>query len=117
MEKLQQFFVLINNMAFRSNPKYIRVSLKDREGKVIKKIEEKALFKDKNFRDLSGLYMGLKEAENFGAKRILILTNNSFLSAVIKNGHGEEDIDYYGFYNDINRMINNFEEVRIKVVM
>ena len=116
MKEFRQFFIGVNNISRKNNRSFIRVLLKDREGKIIKEIEENALFKDKNFRDLSGLYIGLKEAENFGAKKILILTDNFFLRSLIKNGHGEDYMDYYGFYNDINRMINNFEEVRVKVV-
>lgn len=116
MEEFQQFYILINHLSFKNNPSHIRVSLKDKGGKIIKEIKENALFMDKNFRDLSGLYIGLKEAKKFGAKRILILTDNFFLRTIIKNRQRESYINYYGFYNDINRMINNFKEVRVEVV-
>jgi len=116
MRELQQFFISINNMSLENNLYNVCVSLKDKEGKIIKKIKENALLPDKNFRDLSGLYIGLKEAENFGVRRILILTDNSFLGTIINNGLREDYMDYYGFYDDISNMIDNFEEVRVKVV-
>ena len=94
MKELHQFFILINNMSLRTNPSNVCVSLKDKEGKIIKKIEENALLPDKNFRDLSGLYIGLKEAENFGVRRVLILTDNSFLGAIIKTGLRKDYMDY-----------------------
>lgn len=116
MEEFQQFFILINNMSLKNNPFYIRVSLRDKEGRTIKRIEENALFSDKNFRDLSGLFIGLKEAEVLGLKKVLVLTNNAFLGTIIKNGLGEGYMDYYGFYPDIKKMIANFDEVGVKVV-
>ncbi len=116
MKEFQRYFILINNMSLKNNPCYVRVSLKDREGKTVKKIEEHALFSDKNFRDLSGLYIGLKEAEHFGVRRILILTDNAFLGTIIRNGMGDGYTDYYGFYPEIKKMINAFEEVSVKLV-
>jgi hypothetical protein len=116
MKDFQRCFILINNMSLRNDPSYVRVSLKDREGKTIRKIEENALFSDKNFRDISGLYIGLREAEHCGVKRIMVLTDNSFLGTIIKNGLGESYVDYYGFYYDIKRLMCNFEEVGVKVV-
>jgi len=79
-------------------------------------IEEKALLSDIDFRDLSSLCIGLTEAKGFKIRRILILTNNALLETIIKNGTGEEYIDNYGFYPDIKKLMNNFEEVAVKVI-
>ena len=56
------------------------------------------------------------EAKGFQIRRVLILTNNALLETIIKNGTGEEYIDNYGFYPDIKKLMNNFEEVAVKVI-
>jgi hypothetical protein len=116
MKDDRQIFILINKRPLKDSPSHVRIALKDTKGKTVKKIEEYALLSDKNFRDLSGLIIGLKEAISLGIGKILILTNNAFVGIMVKNGPGEGYVDYYGFYPDIKRLISGFEEVGVKVV-
>ena len=113
MKKLPQFFIFINNRSLKNNSLYIHVSLKDEEGETIRKIEENALISDKNFRDLSGLFIGLKEALTLKAGEIFIISDNDILRTLITNEIREDYIDPYGFYPDIKKLINKFEEVKI----
>ncbi len=118
MSEYQKVFIFINNNISRNNhPSFVLVFLKNKEGKTVKKIEERALFADKNFQDISGLLIGLKEAIRFGAKKILVLTDNLFLQNIIRNGIRENHyFDHYGFFPDIIEMMNNFDEIGVKVV-
>ena len=116
MEKIFEHYIFINNMSLKDSPFYIRILLKDMEGKTLKTVEEKALLSDKNFRDLFGLYIGLKEALKFKFKRILILTNNSLLGAIIKPDFKKHYTDDYGLYPNIKRLSNNFKNIVVRVV-
>jgi len=120
MEELEQFFILINNtvdsdLSPASNS-FINVSLRDGGGKIVEKISENALLSDKNFRDLSGLSIGLTQAKNLGARRISIGTNNILLEILIKDEPGRTWKDNYGFHTDIKKMINGFEQVEVKII-
>ncbi len=101
---------------FYQSNSFIHVSLRDGEGKVIEEISENALLSDKNFRDLSGLSIGLTQAKKLGARRISIGTSNILLLEIlIKDEQGRTWKDHYGFHSDIKRMINSFEHVEIKI--
>ena len=100
MEELQRSFISLNNQRLENDPHYIKVSVKDWEGKLLKKIEEMAVFSDKNFCDICGLFIVLREAEKLGVKKIIILTDNTQLGKFINNGHGEDFTDSFGFYPD-----------------
>ena len=127
MKTLDQFFILINDNIDSNipstgdppssvDPPSVRVSLKDREGKLIEEITENALLSDQNFRDLSGLSIGLTQAKKRGARRILIITSNIFLEILIKNEPGRTWKDNYGFHSDIKKMITHFEQVEVKII-
>ncbi len=123
MEGFEQFFILINNTIDSSlSPKnnslsnsFIHVSLRDGEGKVVEEISENALLSDKNFRDLSGLSIGLTQAKKLGARKISIGTSNILLEILIKDEQGRTWKDNYGFHADIKNMINSFEHVEVKI--
>lgn len=116
MKELQQFFISLNNERSKDDPYSIKVFVRDGEGKLLKRIEEMAVFSDKNFCDIYGLLIGLKEAIKLGVKKVFILTDNSQLAKFINNGYGEDFTDHFGFYSDIKSIINNFEKVNIRVV-
>ena len=116
MTEFQQSFISLDNLSFENKQHFIQVSVKDGKGKLLKEIKEKALFSDKNFCDICGLFIGLQEAEKFGVKKVLILTDNTLLGKFINNGHGEDFIDPFGFYPDIKKLINKFEKVEVKFV-
>ena len=103
-------------MSLRDSPLYIRILLKDMEGKTLKKIEENALLSDKNFRDLFGLYIGMKEALKFKFKRILILTNNVLLGSIIRTGFRKGYSDVYGLYPNIRELSNSFKNIEVRFV-
>lgn len=86
------------------------------DGNTLKIIEEKALLSDKNFRDLFGLYIGLKEALKFKYQSILILTNNILLGTIIKSGFRKGYTDDYGLYPNIRELSDNFKNIEVKVV-
>ncbi|MEW5803456.1 MAG: reverse transcriptase-like protein [bacterium] len=121
MKEPEQFFILINNFIDSNllslrNSSSIHVSLRDKKGTVVEEITENALLSDKDFRDLSGLSIGLTRAKKLGARKILIVTNNIFLGILIKNEPGKAWRDNYGFHADIKRLINTFELVEVKIV-
>ena len=116
MEELQQSFISLNSQRFKDNPYSIKVFVRDGEGKLLKRIEEMAVFSDKNFCDICGLFIGLREAIKLGVKKVLILTDNSQLAKYIDNSHGEDFTDPFGFYPDIKSLINKFEKVNVRVV-
>lgn len=116
MEKICKFYIFINNIPLEDSPFYIRILLKDMEGRIHKKIEEKALISDKNFRDLYALYIGLKEALKLKYKRILVMTNNVLLGTIIKSGFKKGYRDDYGLYPNIKELINNFKDIGVRVV-
>ena len=103
-------------MPLKDNPFYIRILLMDMKGKTLKTVEEKALLSDKNFRDLFGLYIGLKEALKFKFKKILILTNNSLLGAIIKPDFKKHYKDDFGLYPNIKRLSDRFKDIGVRVI-
>jgi hypothetical protein len=119
-EEFEQFFILINN-TIDSNPsspgnKSISVCLRDGGGKIVEEISENALLSDKNFRDLSGLSIGLTQAKKLGARRISIETSNILLEILVKDTPGRTWKDNYGFHTDIKKLINDFEHVEVKII-
>jgi len=129
MEQFEEFFILINTPVDSSlsstrnsptgnsstNNPSIHVSLRDRGGKIVEEISENALLADKNFRDLSGLSIGLTQAKKLGARSISIETNNVLLEILINDRPGRTWKDNYGFHSDIKRLIKNFERVEVKI--
>ena len=116
MEELQQLLISLNNQRSKDDPYSIKVFVRDGEGKLLKRIEEMAVFSDKNFCDIYGLFVGLREAKKLGVEKVLILTDNTQLPKFISNGHSEDLTDFLGFYSDIKSLINKFEKVSIEVV-
>lgn len=116
MEEFQRSFISLNNQRSKNDPYCIKVFVRDGEGKLLKRIEEMAVFSDKNFCDIYGLLIGLREAEKLGVKKVFILTDNTQLEKFINNGHGEDFTDHFGFYPDIKSLINKFEKVNIRVI-
>ena len=116
MGKIFEHYIFINNMPLKDNPSCIRILLMDTEGKALREVEEKALISDKNFRDLFGLYIGMKEALKFKFRRILILTNNSLLGAIIKTDFRMHCTEDYGLYPNIKRLSDNFKKIEVRVV-
>jgi hypothetical protein len=72
MQESQWLYIHINNTVTPKDQCYVQVSLKDSEGKAVEEIVENALLSDRNFRDLSGLLIGLTAARKLGIRRILI---------------------------------------------
>jgi hypothetical protein len=116
MKDLHTFRIIINDLPLKDNYSYVHVLLKDEKGKIIKTVTEHALLHDKDFRDISGLYIGLKEAAQAKAERILILTDNPLLGAIIKGELKSDCGDYYGFDPDIEHMVAGFEKVKMEIV-
>ena len=116
MEELQQSFISLDNQRSKDDPYSIKVYLRDGDGKLLKRIEEMAVFSDKNFCDIYGLLIGLKEAIKLGVKKVLILTDNTLLGKFIDNGYGEYFMDSFGFYPDIKSLITKFEKVNIRLI-
>ena len=115
MQESQWLFIHINNKVTTRDHCYVQVSLEDRAGKTIKEIVENALLSDRNFRDLSGLLIGLTAARKLGIRRILILIDNIFWGTIIKHGQEEGYRDCFGFYPDLKGLIDSFEEVEVNV--
>lgn len=116
MEEFQQSFISLNNQRSKDDPYSIKVFVRDGEGKLLKRIQEMAVFSDKNFCDIYGVLIGLREAIKLGVKKVLILTDNTQLIKFINNVYGEDFTDHFGFYNDIKSLINKFEKVNIRLV-
>ncbi|MEW5803519.1 MAG: hypothetical protein AB1847_15610 [bacterium] len=114
MNEYEHFFILVNPVPLNGHSSSIHVSLQDGKGETVEEIQENALLSDNNFRDLSGLYIGLNTAEKHGIKKVTVLTNNVFLRAMVQSERKE--MDSYGFSPDIKKLIGNFEEVGIDVV-
>ena len=116
MKELQRSFIFLNSQRFKNDQCCIQVFVKDGKGKLLKRIKERALFSDKNFCDICGLFIGLREAKKLGVKNVFILTDNTLLGKFINNGHGEDFVDLFGFYPDIKALISKFEKVNLRVV-
>jgi hypothetical protein len=116
MKDLHTFRIIINDLPLKNNSSYVHVLLKNEKGKIIKTVTEHALLHEKDFRDISGLYIGLKEAAQAKAERILILTDNPLLGVLIEEGMKSDCGEYYGFYPDIKKMVSGFEEVKMEIV-
>ncbi|MEW6379332.1 MAG: hypothetical protein AB1611_06970 [bacterium] len=99
----------------QKSPPFIKVSLMDGKGRTVDEVLENALLPDKNFKDFSGLFIGLTRAERIGGKRILIITDNILLQILIKSEAAGAWKDSYGFHADIKRLMNNFEEVKVEI--
>jgi len=77
VKELQRSFIFLNSQRFKNDQCCIQVFVKDGKGKLLKRIKERALFSDKNFCDICGLFIGLREAKNLGVKMIIPYWENS----------------------------------------
>ncbi|MGA1875168.1 MAG: hypothetical protein ACMUIA_06150 [bacterium] len=116
MEDSHTFIIIVDDLSLKNYSSHVHVLLKNERGKIIKTVIENALLHDKDFRDISGLYIGLKEAAKAKAERILIVTDNPFLGAIMKEGIKGDCEGDYGFYPDIEKLVAGFEEVKIELV-